>query len=68
LPEYCFDIKVIYPSLEYTEITELPKITLLDLLTSIGGSLGMFISLSVFTYLEIIEILCLSLYAIFFKK
>jgi len=47
------------PSLEYTRIVETPKVTLLDLLTQIGGSLGLFVSFSVFTLFELIEALFL---------
>jgi hypothetical protein len=49
-------ITVYYPNLQYTEITESPKTTLYDLFTQIGGSLGMFVSFSVFTLFEFIEI------------
>ena len=47
---------VFYPSLEYIQITEEPKITVVDLLTQIGGSMGLFVSFSVFTLFELLEI------------
>jgi hypothetical protein len=62
-------ITVYYPNLQYTEITESPKTTLYDLFTQIGGSLGMFVSFSVFTLFEFIEIAILCLKdAISFKQ
>jgi hypothetical protein len=58
---------VYYPSLEYTRIVETPKVTLLDLLTQIGGSLGLFVSFSVFTLFELIEALFLVARILLFK-
>ena len=58
---------VYYPSLEYTRIVETPKVTLLDLLTQIGGSLGLFVSFSVFTLFELIEAIFLVVRILFFK-
>ena len=40
-------VRVFYPSLEYTDITESPQTSIFDLFTQIGGSLGLFISFSV---------------------
>jgi hypothetical protein len=47
---------VYFPNLQYTEIIEVPKTSLYDLFTQIGGSLGMFVSFSIFTLFEFIEI------------
>lgn len=52
-------IKVYYTSLHYLEIKEFPKVTAIDLLSQIGGSLGMFISFSVFTLFELVELIIL---------
>jgi len=53
------NLRVFYPSLEYTEITESPQTNIFDLFTQIGGSLGLFVSFSVFTLFEIGEIFLL---------
>ena len=50
---------VYYANQQYTLISETPKITIFDLLTQIGGSLGMFISLSIFTLFELCELVVL---------
>jgi hypothetical protein len=50
---------VYFSNLQYTEITESPKTDMYTLLTQIGGSLGMFVSFSVFTLFEFIEIVIL---------
>jgi hypothetical protein len=47
---------VYYPSLKYTHISESPKTEIIDLFTQIGGSLGMFVSFSIFTIFEFIEV------------
>jgi hypothetical protein len=58
------NLRVFYPSLEFTEITESPQTNIFDLFTQIGGSLGLFISFSVFTLFEIMEIFLLILFAL----
>jgi hypothetical protein len=55
--EYFLVLNVFYPYLQYTQITEIPKFTPIDLLSQIGGSLGMFLGFSLFHLIEIFEIL-----------
>ena len=50
-------INVFYSSTQYTLITESPQMTLTGLLSNLGGSLGMFLGFSVFTLVEVFEIL-----------
>ena len=59
---------VFYPYLEYSEMSESPKMSIIDLFTQIGGSLGMFFSLSVFTIFEILEVFVLILHAALTKS
>ena len=47
---------VYYSNLQYTQISESPKTQIIDLFTQVGGALGMFVSFSVFTLFEFIEI------------
>jgi hypothetical protein len=61
--EMFLQFNVFYEHLEYREITETPKMSCVDLLTQIGGSLSMFFSLSVFTLFEIMELCVLLLYS-----
>ncbi len=56
-----------YSTLEYTLVTESSQTTFVDLLTQLGGSLGMFVSFSVFTLFESIEIFVLIFHALFCK-
>jgi len=58
---------VYYSSLEYTQITETPQTTLVNLLSQVGGSLGMFVSFSVFTLFEVIEGFVLLVFALIFN-
>ena len=55
--EYFYAINIFYPSLKYTYISESPQMTVLNLLSSLGGSLGMFLGFSVFSLLELFELL-----------
>ena len=50
-------VNIYYGSLSYTLSTESPKLDLVSLLATIGGNLGLFLGLSLFTLCEIIEIL-----------
>jgi hypothetical protein len=54
-------VTVYYPSLQYEQISELPKTQIIDLFTQIGGALGMFVSFSIFTLFEFMEIILLVL-------
>ena len=58
--QYYYSIKVFYPTIKYTYISESPKMTNVGLLASMGGSLGMFLGFSVFSFLEVFEI-CLKI-------
>ena len=55
-------INIFYPYLEYTEISETPKTSWFDLVSQVGGSLGVFLGLSVFHFLEVFEIIFLIFY------
>ena len=50
-------VNLFYESLSYTETTESPKMDIFSLLGSIGGNLGLFLGVSVFSLCEIIEVL-----------
>jgi hypothetical protein len=60
--------QVYYSTPEYTKIKESPKITIFELLGNIGGTLSIFVSLSIFTLFELVEILILVLHAFFIQK
>ena len=61
-------LNIFYPYLEYTLLTESPKTQPVDLIASVGGSLGLFIGLSVFNFFEVLEVFYLAFYIVFFKK
>ena len=48
-------VVIYYGSLSFTETTELPRVDLVTLLGSIGGNLGLFLGISVFSLCEIFE-------------
>jgi hypothetical protein len=45
-----------YESLSYTVIDQIPKMNMLDLISNIGGNLGLFIGVSFLSFAEIIEL------------
>jgi hypothetical protein len=50
-------IDIYYGNLEYTSITQLPKMNPFDLISNIGSNLMLFIGISFISFAEIIEIL-----------
>ena len=61
-PKSSLAFNIFFPYLEYTEITETPKTSWFDLASQVGGSLGIFLGLTAFHFLEMIEILILILF------
>ena len=55
-------IIVYYSQLEYTLIQETPALTLSNLIANIGGTLGLIVSVSFFTLLEIAELFVMLLH------
>ncbi len=55
--QYAVYISVNYNSLDYTKIEQIPKSELFDLISNIGGTLGLFIGVSFLSLVEIIEII-----------
>ncbi len=61
------EIRLYYNSLEYTEIIQIPKTTTADLVSNIGGTLGLFMGLSLLSFVEFIEFIIL-LFTVFIRK
>jgi len=67
LSERFLEICVYFENLEYTEITQQIETTLVDLISNIGGILGLFLGMSFLSFFEFIEIIVEIIY-IFLKK
>ena len=50
-------VNIYYDSLAYTLSREIPKMNIVSLLANMGGTLGLFMGVSVFSIYEIIEVL-----------
>ena len=61
-------INVFYSDLKYTSVSQIPKLSLEDLISNIGGILGLFIGISFLSFIEIIEMILVILFIIFEKK
>ena len=61
-------IYIFYSQLEYTFLKEEPALTLISLISNIGGTLGLIVSVSFFSIFELGEALALILHAIVFGK
>ena len=48
-------MSVYYEDLKYTRVSQIPKMTFIDLLANIGGTLGLFIGVSFLSFAEIFE-------------
>jgi hypothetical protein len=58
---------VFYDRLSFNEITEKPSFTFVDLISNVGGTFGLFIGISLLSFLEIVEIIY-ELLSIYFKN
>lgn len=50
-------LHILYADIGYTKISEQPSLTVIDLISNIGGTLGLFIGISMLSVFEITEIL-----------
>lgn len=48
---------IYFEHLKFTEITQIPKTTVSDLISAIGGSLSLFLGISLLSFIEILEFL-----------
>ena len=51
------NILVYFNNLRYTEISEIPKTTPTDMLALVGGTLGLFLGISLLSFIEIVDFL-----------
>lgn len=58
-------VKIYFDELKYTLIDQIPKMDTESLISSIGGSLGLFMGLSICSFMELLELLWI---VITFKK
>ena len=49
-------MSIFYDSLSLIEVTEYPSFSLLDLISNMGGTIGLFLGMSVLSFIEIVEI------------
>ena len=60
-------LSVYYPTTQYTEIRQVPKTSLIDLISNLGGAIGIFLGFSIFSLIEIAEIF-LQMILILFRR
>ena len=63
-----FSISIYYPELKYTFITQNPKMEMFDLVSNIGGILGLFIGVSFLSFIEIFELIFEVIFLLFENK
>jgi hypothetical protein len=61
-------LNVYYNDLGYTEISELPNSTLINLISSIGGTLGLFLGMSLLSGVELLDLIFQIICSFFFKS
>ena len=57
-----------YDSWSYTKIDEIAKFELIDLIPNIGGTLGLFIGVSILSFTEIFELIFIITASFFHKR
>ena len=50
-------LNIYFSSMKYTEIRQTPKMNIIDLKSNLGGALGIFLGFSVFSLIEILEVI-----------
>ena len=60
-------VNIFYDTLSYTLTTETPKVDIVSLLASIGGNLGLFLGVSVFSLFELVDVF-IQVYFIYKEK
>ena len=66
--KHFLNLNIFYSALKYVQIIQTPKTTLIDLISNLGGSIGIFLGFSIFSLLEIIEILVQMILIFFLNK
>jgi hypothetical protein len=61
-------LSIYYPNNEHTEIRETPKTKFVDLISNLGGSLGIFLGFSIFSFVELFELVFQMIFIVFKKK
>ena len=49
-------------------MSEIPKTSIVDLFSTIGGELGLFLGMSILSFIQIIQILCEAFFMVLRKK
>ena len=65
---FAISFNVFYSDLAYEFLVESPKTTIGDLFAQMGGALGLFVSYSIFTLFELIELFILIVWNVLFTK
>ena len=66
--KYYVSIRAYFPELKYTLIKQQPKVEVVDLVSSVGGTLGLFLGISFLSFVEIIELLIEIAFILFKQK
>ena len=61
-------INVFYSDFKFTIIKQIPKMSLIDLISNLGGLLGLFVGISFLTFIEIIQICFEMIFHIFSNR
>lgn len=61
-------ISIYFENTKYTHISEYPKMQLFDLISSIGGIFGLFLGISLLSFVEVVEIVLEAVFIITEKK
>ena len=64
---YMASFTVSYPTLSYTQLNTSPAMTFASLLATLGGSMGLIVSVSVFTIFELAELIVLIMHVLIFE-
>ena len=61
-------LNIFYPYNKYTKITEYPKMTLYELFSNVGGSMGIFLGFTIFSLIDFLEVIVKVILALAYKE
>ena len=61
-------LNIYYTNLQHIRITQAPKITLIDLISNLGGTIGIFLGFSIFSLIEVMEIFVQIIFILIFNR
>lgn len=68
LKNYFLAVNVYYGDMQYVTISEIEKTSLIDIVSGVGGTLGLFVGMSFMSFFELVDVLIETLFLVYENK